>query len=34
MKKDEFMDVVIRSNILTKEEEYNITKYLSSPETF
>lgn len=32
MKKDEFMDVVIRSNILTKEEEYNITEYLSSPE--
>ena len=31
MKKDEFMDVIIRSNILTKEE-YNITEYLSSPE--
>ena len=32
MRKDLFMDVVIRSNILTKEEGYNITEYLSSPE--
>ena len=30
--KDAFMDVVIRRNILTKEDEYNITEYLSSPE--
>ena len=31
MRKDVFMDVVIRRNILTKEEEHNITEYLSSP---
>ena len=33
MRKDLFMDVVVRSNILTKEEECNINEYLSSPGT-
>ena len=32
MRKEVFMDVVIRSKILTKEEEYSIIEYLSSPE--
>jgi len=32
MRKEVFMGVVIRSNILTKEEECNIIEYLSSPE--
>ena len=31
IRKEVFIDVVIQSNILTKEEEFNITEYLSSP---
>ena len=31
MRKDDFLDVVIRSNILTEKEEYQIAEYLSSP---
>jgi len=30
MRKDVFIDVVVRSNILIKEEENNIIEYLSS----